>query len=201
MEFNGFVLAGGRGSRMGADKALLTIGGKPLVVRAAEILQPFVREVRLLGPQDRLGHIGLPVIPDVWPDAGPLSAVCTGLTSSDVEWNVFLACDLPLISSTFMELLVQRVRVTLSDAVVPRTEDGWQPLVAAYNVRCRANFVRALQIGQRSIIGRLSEIRVDEITHDDLRRAGLAGSEFTNVNTPAEWARLRDSAGRLDETF
>jgi len=187
---NGFVLAGRNSSRMGRDKALMRLGSQPLILRAAEILRPLVHNVTLLAPPDRYGNLGLPVIADMWPDQGPLAAICTGLISSGTEWNVFLACDLPLVSPRFMELLVQRVRATCSDAVVPRTEDGWQPLSAAYHARCGRAFARAVQQGRRSIIGLFNEIRVDEMTHEEMMSAGLSEVELVNVNTPEEWARL-----------
>ena len=187
---DGFVLAGGKSSRMGQDKALMRVEGKPLVQRAAEILRPFVREITLLAPADRYGNLGFPVVADKWPDQGPLAAVCTGLLSSHAEWNIFLACDLPLVSRQFLQLLVQRVRATCSDAVVPRTEDGWQPLSAAYHSRCRTVFARAIQEGRRSFIGLFEEIPAEVITHDEMVSAGVSEGELTNVNTPEDWARI-----------
>jgi len=186
----GFVLAGGKSRRMGEDKGLMKLGEKPLVVCAAEMLIPFVQEVRLLAPPERFQSFGFTLIPDLWPEAGPLAAVSTGLISSDAAWNIFLACDLPLVSPKLLELLVGRVHTTPLDAVVPRTEDGWQPLAAAYHGRCRPVFEGALQKGQRSLVGLLEEIRVETITPEEMRRAGLSETEFTNINTPEEWARL-----------
>ena len=189
---SGFVLAGGKSSRMGQDKALMRLGGKLLVQRAAEILRPFVREVTLLAPAGRYRNLGLSMVADKWPDQGPLAAVCTGLLSSSAEWSIFLACDLPLVSRKFFQLLVQRVRTTRSDAVVPRTEDGWQPLSAAYHSRCRLAFARALQEGRRSIIGLFDEVRVEAITRDEMVSAGLSKVELVNVNTPEDWARIAE---------
>jgi len=187
---NGFVLAGGKSSRMGQDKALMRLGGKLLVLRATEILSPFVREVTLLAPPARYRDLGVPVVADKWPDDGPLAAVCTGLLSSSAEWNIFLACDLPLISQQFIQLLVRRVRATRSEAVVPRTEGGWQPLAAAYHVCCRTAFAQAVVEGRRSIFRLFDEIRVDEIRHDEMEGAGLSEVEFVNVNTPEDWSRI-----------
>jgi molybdopterin-guanine dinucleotide biosynthesis protein A len=191
-DINGFVLAGGNSSRMGQDKALMQLGGTPLVLRAAEILRPFVREVTLLAPADRYGNLGLPVVADKWPDQGPLAAVCTGLLSSHAGWSIFLACDLPLVSREFIKLLVARVRATRSDAVVPRTEDGWQPLSAAYHSRCQAAFARAMQDGRRSITSLFDEVPVEVITPEQMLSAGLSNEEFTNINTPEDWARVAE---------
>ncbi len=189
---NGFVLAGGKSSRMGQDKALMQLGGKQLVLRATEILRPFVREITLLAPAERYKNLGLPVLRDKWPDRGPLAAVCTGLLDSGTEWNIFLACDLPLVSRQFIQLLVERVRATRSDAVVPRTEDVWQPLSAAYHSRCRRAFTRALQEGRRSMIGLFDEVRVEVITQNEMANAGLSEGELSNMNTPEDWARIAE---------
>ena len=142
---NGYVMAGGKSRRMGQDKALMQLGGKPLVLRSAEILRPFVDAIFLLAPAGRYEYLGLPVVADQWLDQGPLAAIYTALLSSPAAWNIFLACDLPLVSRQFLQLLVERVRNTRSDAVVPRTADGWQPLSAAYHSRCRTMFAQAFQ--------------------------------------------------------
>jgi molybdopterin-guanine dinucleotide biosynthesis protein A len=189
---HGFVLAGGKSSRMGQDKALMPFEGKPLVLRAAEILRPFVRQVTVLAPADRYEDLGLPVVADKWPEQGPLAAVCTGLLSSQAEWSIFLACDIPLVSRQFLQLLVERVQATRSDAVVPRTEDGWQPLSAAYHSRCRTAFARAIEEGRRSMVSLFDEIQVDVITHDGMASAGLSEEELANMNTPEDWARIAE---------
>lgn len=188
---DGFVLAGGKSIRMGRDKALMHFGKEPFVLRAVEILKPFVDDVALLAPQNRYTKLGLRVVADRWPGQGPLAAICTGLLSSSANWNIFLACDLPLLSSHFIQYLVQRIRATRSDAVVPRSEDGWQPLSAAYHSRCRTPFVRALGEGHRSVIRIFDNIRVDMITLDEMGGAGLSDREFANVNTLQDWKRIQ----------
>jgi molybdopterin-guanine dinucleotide biosynthesis protein A len=191
---NGFVLVGGKSSRMGHDKALLQLEGKPLVLRTAEILRPFVSKIALLAPLGRYEHLGLPVVADIWPDQGPLAAVCTGLLSSSAEWSIFLACDLPRVSRQFIALLVERIRVTPCDAVVPRTQDGWQPLAAAYHSRCQTALARAIQEGLRSMIKALDEVRVETITNDEMASAGLSELELANMNTAEDWARIVELA-------
>jgi molybdopterin-guanine dinucleotide biosynthesis protein A len=190
IDTQGFVLAGGKSSRMGRDKARLQRDGKPLVLRAAELMKPFVREVTLLGPPETFGDLGLPVIADQWPDLGPLAAICNGLLHSSAEWNIFLACDLPLLSGHFLKLLVDRASVSQADVVAPHTADGWQPLCAAYHSRCVKACVAALQDGRRSLIKLFDDVRVEAITSGDLAAAGLGESTFTNVNTPDDWARI-----------
>lgn len=191
IKINGFVLAGGKSTRMGQDKAMLRLGNRPLVVRAIGILRPFVHEVKLLAPPNRYENLRASVVSDRWPTQGPLAAVCTGLLDSDAEWNLFLACDLPLISARLITLLINYVRATNSDAVVPRSERGWEPLAAAYHTRCQPAFLRAIDEGQRSVVGLLPQLKVDAITQDEMLAAGVRPVEFTNVNTLEDWERIK----------
>ncbi len=176
---------------MGQDKALMQLDGQPLVLRAAQTLRPFVEKVTLLAPLGRYENLGLPVVPDKWAE-GPLAGVCAALFSTQARWNIFLACDLPLVTHNFVELLVQRVRASQCEAVVPRTSDGWQPLSAAYHANCQASFTQALQQGERSVIRLLEHIGVEEITAEEMQRAGVHELELVNVNTPEDWARIAE---------
>ena len=191
IRMNGFVLAGGKSTRMGRDKALLLLRNTTLILRAAEILKPFVFEVTLLAPPKRYGKLWPSVVADRWPNQGPLGAVCTGLLHSHAEWNVFLACDIPLVSRRFMDLLIRRVCTASSDAVVPRDGDEWQPFSAAYHARCREIFVKAFEEGERSMVRLLDKMSVDVITPVDMLTAGISPVELTNVNTPEDWERIK----------
>jgi len=187
---NGFVLAGGRSSRMAVDKARLTIGGQPLLLRAVNTLKLCLDSVTVVGDGACYDFLHEPTIPDHWPGEGPLAAILTGLEHSTSAWNIFLACDMPLVSGRLIELLIRSVTSSNSDAVVPRTHEGWQPLAAAYHARCDSLFSQALKEGRRSMIDVLDRLRVDMITQDMMVRAGLSDLEFTNVNTPEDWERL-----------
>jgi molybdopterin-guanine dinucleotide biosynthesis protein A len=193
MTIEGFVLVGGRSLRMGRDKARLVLDGTPLVVRAARLLAPFVEKVTFLGPPDRYGDLGFPVLADSSPDLGPLGALCTGLLHSKAAWNIFLACDLPLLTDRLVELLVSRARASGSDAVVPQTADGWQPLCAAYRPRCLDKLKAALRAGKLSVRSALDELDVDALTRAQLAAAGIRPEEFANVNTPEEWDDIKSS--------
>ena len=195
-DIQGFVLAGGKSSRMGRDKGSMQLEGKPLVLRAAEVLRPFVREVTVLGPPERYTDIGLPVIADRWEGLGPLAAICTGLLRSTAEWNIFLACDLPLLSKQFSQLLVDRIQTTGCHVVAPLTDDGWQPLCAAYHTRCRLAFEHAVKEERYSIATLFKEVSVEPITPEQMTAAGLDVREFMNINTPDDWARVTEDLKR-----
>jgi molybdopterin-guanine dinucleotide biosynthesis protein A len=90
-----FVIAGGASRRMGRNKALLELGGIPMVVRMLRLLGPLVAAVRVVATADRYASLGLALLADRWPGQGPLGAIVTALGASSADWNLVLGCDLP----------------------------------------------------------------------------------------------------------
>ena len=186
----GFVLAGGASRRMGLDKALLEFHGKPLLVRAAELLDRHVDSVAIVGNPERYRKLGFAVIPDTIPNRGPLAGICAALGNSAHEWNLILACDMPLVGNALLEILVDRARLTQADAVVPETPQSPQPLCAAYHRRCLPAIKRTLEHSEASVHEALRDIRIDVITPSELRLAGIEDWQFTDADTPEELGAL-----------
>ncbi|MGH9439369.1 MAG: molybdenum cofactor guanylyltransferase [Terriglobia bacterium] len=186
----GFVLAGGASRRMGQDKALLEIAGEPLFLRAANLLKPYVSAVVLLGAPDSYAWSGFLTIPDRCPGSGPLAALLMGLEYSTQEWNIFLACDLPLMRGEFIEMLIRRIsHASGFDAVAPLIQDKWQPLCAAYRQTCAPMIREALRIGKSGVIDVLPDLQLDVITSEHVAALGLSNEIFENVNTPEDWQK------------
>lgn len=100
-EVGGYVLAGGKSSRMGRDKALLELAGKPLVQHAVVKLQRICAEVHLLGNRNELAVYG-PLVRDVHEGRGPLSGIEAALEDSQYDWNLFMPVDMPFLPAAFL---------------------------------------------------------------------------------------------------
>ena len=107
----GFVLAGGRSSRMGVDKALVLLEGRPLVDHALGILREAGLAASLAGGQAELVAFA-PVIEDGQPGLGPLSGICAAIASTHARWSVFISVDLPLLPASLLHYLVGHARAT-----------------------------------------------------------------------------------------
>src|ERR1700689_300760 len=132
-EIEAFILAGGQSSRMGRDKAMLEIGGTPLLTRAAQMLKPLAANVMVVGEERRAAEFGLPVLTDYWPGAGPLGAIATALMSASCPWAFVLACDMPFVNADWLAWLFERAISAPPDsfdALVPATVNGLEPLCA-----------------------------------------------------------------------
>jgi molybdopterin-guanine dinucleotide biosynthesis protein A len=97
----GYVLAGGRSSRMGRDKALLELAGKPLVEHALVKLRRICRDVAILSNNDALTRFG-PVVKDLHPGCGPMSGLEAALAHTVHDWNLILPVDLPFPPTAFL---------------------------------------------------------------------------------------------------
>ncbi len=131
----GFVLTGGRSSRMGRDKALLPIEGSLLVERTAERVRAAAGSVTLIGAPGRYAHLGLPVLPDLVEDCGPIGGLHTALKSTRADWNLVVACDMPGLTAGFLGDLLAAARQLGCACLVPQTDSGLHPLCAVYHRR------------------------------------------------------------------
>jgi len=106
-EIGGYVFAGGRSSRMGRDKALLELAGKPLLRHAVKKLRRICMDVRVLGANPDFAEYA-PIVPDIHPNCGPLGGMEAALAHSIFDWNLFMPVDMPFLPSAFIDQWVRR---------------------------------------------------------------------------------------------
>jgi molybdenum cofactor guanylyltransferase len=118
-EAEGFVLAGGHSSRMGQEKALIQLAGRPLVGHALEILRAAGLESRIAGARSDLSQFA-PLVPDSPQHSGlgPLAGICSALSAATTRFAVFLPVDLPMIPAGLIEYLLHHATVTASALTV-----------------------------------------------------------------------------------
>lgn len=102
----GFVLAGGRSSRMGRDKALVQLDGQPLVAHAISCLRQAGLAVSIAGGKKSLTAFA-PLLEDPQGGLGPLSGICAALESTRSRLAVFLPVDLPMMPASLVRALLQ----------------------------------------------------------------------------------------------
>lgn len=188
----GFILAGGASSRMGRDKALLKIGGVPLALRIARLLEPLVSSVVLVAPADRYGELRLPLVPDDYLGAGPLGGIATALRVSTCEWNLVVSCDLPFLTQAWLEFLISTALADAAEALVPVSAHGRaEPLCAMYHRRCLPAIAVELGMGIRKVTTGLAALAVRTLPYERWKEFDSAGRLFKNMNTPEDYAAAR----------
>ncbi len=188
---------------MGADKALLRLpsGGPTLIERT-------VAAARAAGASDvvivaRAGQplpaiVGVRVVADETPGAGPLAGLATGLAARGHDTVLALACDLPYLSVPLLRWMATAATAATDerdgwDTLVPRlpsdeNPEGWEPLHALYTRDCLPAIRAALARGERRMTALFAHLRVRPLAADAMRPYDPALRSTQSVNTPEAWA-------------
>jgi molybdopterin-guanine dinucleotide biosynthesis protein A len=194
-QVTGYVLAGGESSRMGQNKALLPIGGKPLVVRTARLVESVAGGAVVIGKPEAYRELGLHAASDDWPSAGPLGGIATALGATKAPWNLVVACDLPYLTKAWLNYVIARGLWSQADAVVPMNARGAEPLCAIYHKRCEPAIRAELERGVRGVTEALEGIVVETIAPHEWKAFDSDGLLFKNMNSPQDYQEART---RLD---
>lgn len=182
------ILAGGRSRRMGRDKALLELGPCTLVERVLAAAAPLGAHCMLIADNTRaFARFGVPVHADLRPSSGPLGGLYTALTLAPSPTLLFLACDLPFVTTAFLRFLLRELGE--HQAVVPRTADGLQPLCAVYTRSCLPAVERALDRGDFNMVSFYPGIDVRILEPPQWQSLDPRQRLFTNLNTPEDYQR------------
>ncbi len=181
-----FVLAGGKSTRMGKDKAFLALGDRTLLARALELAGTVTPDVRIVGDANKFAAFGA-AIPDVYRDRGPLGAIHAALVSTTADLNLMLAVDLPYLQPEFLQYLISEARRTGAVVTVARAGGGLQPLCALYRRAFADVAERSLREGRNKIDRLFTELETRVVSEEELSQAGFSGEMFRNLNTPEEW--------------
>jgi molybdenum cofactor guanylyltransferase len=182
----GVVLAGGASSRFGGrPKGLISLAGRAMALRAADMLMRVCSRVAIEAPPNA-GYeaLGLPLL-HAAPEhggRGPLAGMVVGLSSAGEQLVAFAPCDMPLLTAEIYNALLQKCGP--ASGAYAATSKGVEPLVAILNVDMRAALLQALEpheLARTHVI--LDAAGARQIVFPDT-------APFENINTPEDMARI-----------
>jgi molybdenum cofactor guanylyltransferase len=177
------ILAGGDARRFGGrDKSALVVDGRTILERQISELSTVTPDVRVIRRED-----------DLVPGCGPLGGLHAALHAARGDALFLVACDMPFVTAALAAHLLMLPGD--ADAVVPRTDRGYHPLCAVYGRACLPTVERRLAERRLKMLDLLHDLRVREVTADELGRFGDCERLLANVNTPAEYASLEALQG------
>jgi molybdopterin-guanine dinucleotide biosynthesis protein A len=181
--FAGAVLAGGRASRMGGDKALLEVDGRPLIAFPLAALEGAgAASIAIVGGDPRpLAGVGYPVVGDLHRGAGPLGGILTALAAAEHDVVVVLACDQPAVTPSLVRTLVDALD-TGATAAVPLVAGVLQPMTAAFRRDALPDLRRRFDAGERAVHRALDALCVERVT-------GLDPVLFIDLDSPDDLRR------------
>jgi molybdenum cofactor guanylyltransferase len=189
-----FILAGGKSTRMGMDKAFVDYEGRTLLMRTLDLARSVATDVWIVGDKKKFAGLA-PVLEDIFHDRGPLGGIHAALRASPTELNLMLAVDTPFVSSAFLQYLISQARSASEAAViVPRAGGSWQPLCAIYRREFAGVAENALRAHENRIDRLFDVVRTRVIEQQELEGAGFSAAIFQNLNTPEELEAQRQRA-------
>lgn len=176
------IMAGGKSTRMGRDKAFVTLGGKTLLERAVERWKDWGKNLFLsVGGEERekLAPVEATPVFDRYPGFGPMGGLHGGLLVCDTELLLLCAVDTPFLTQEHAEKLAESIGT--ADACV-FTLDGWpQPLFGLYRITCLSVAQLLLEQGEGRMMRLLDAVETVRVPAKDTEA-------FRNLNTPEELA-------------
>ena len=181
---------------MGEDKALKTFLGRPLIQRVIERLSSIADEMIVTTNRpEAYRFLGLPLFPDLKPARGALGGLYTAIASAKNPFVAVVACDMPFASATLFEAQSRLLLDEEVDVVIPRSEEGYEPLHAVYRREtCLPAIEAAIDADQWKVIAWFPQVRVRVLSSDEIKRYDLLGLAFWNVNTPQEFSKAEEIA-------
>lgn len=179
------VLAGGKSSRMGTDKADLCIGDK-------SFLELQIEKGRKLGIQDiqvsgyRGNRCPIPVTPDRLPEKGPLGGLESCLRRAKQEKCLVLGVDIPLIPVTELERLLSAGEKSEASVTILKHGDREQPLIAVYRRDLADAILEEIMQGKGSVFGFINKIGYA------VYESKAPAQYMTNVNSPEIYKQIKE---------
>jgi len=193
-DVSAFILAGGKSTRMGRDKAFVPFEGQTLLARMLDLARLVRLDVRIVGSAEKFASFA-PVVEDVFRDCGPLGGIHAALRASQTNLNLMLAVDMPFVSAAFLQYMISRGQSAPGAmAVVPRNDGRRQPLCAIYRREFADAAETALLAGRNRIDSLFAAIEVRVIEEEEWKRSGFSPAIFRNLNTPEELEDRKRSA-------
>ncbi|HET9995266.1 MAG TPA: molybdenum cofactor guanylyltransferase [Candidatus Acidoferrum sp.] len=196
----GWVLAGGGSTRFGRDKALVEVGGKPMLARMLELVQGVTKSVKIVGPPEKYAEFGVEIISDLWPGEGPLGGIITALEDtaagdSPSEWNLIVSCDMPFLTRDWLACLAERAAKSAAQVVLAHSASGPEPLCACWRTNAAATLRSGFERGVRKVTEGIALLRAEVLDEADWKRFDSAGRLFWNMNTAADLEEVRRAWG------
>jgi molybdopterin-guanine dinucleotide biosynthesis protein A len=180
------ILAGGKGSRMGGNKALRDLRGLPLIEWVIGAIMPQGNEILISANDNQaaLAEFGYPVIQDLLPGyAGPLAGLQAAMHYASGEWVASVPCDTPFLPDDLIERLFEAAGA--AEAAVAVVNGRRQPAIALYRRNVLHKLSAYLDSGERKASAWLDLLEVREAKFDD-------ADAFININSLEEL----EAAGR-----
>ena len=183
MGVSGIILSGGKSTRMGKDKGLIELNGKPMIHHVIDHIDPICNQILISANDKAYENLGYPVFNDEINEIGPAGGIISSLKHSSNEKNIIISCDLPYASTAFIQKLLD-----LSgdyEITLPKSGPHYQPLCAVYSKEVYSVFMEFVKKEIYSLKTIIKQFRIQVVEQADIEEFDLS-KELRNINSPED---------------
>ena len=178
-QVTGIILAGGKSTRFGSDKALFEYKGKKLVEYSIETIKTLSDTILLsTNSPEKFDFTGLQTVTDIYPVCGPVAGIHACLQQSKTEHNLIIGCDLPWLDPRLFRLLLEKNPGF--QVVIPSHNGHYETMASYYHKSCAGHLEQALQNKQYKVLDAIASLKTlyAEIQNEEFYSERL----FSNIN-------------------
>ena len=180
------VLAGGKSSRMGTDKALLELNGETFMQMLCREFDDFEEKMIARGNRSEIPEVSWSCISDIYVNRGPIGGLHAVLSQMESDAVFCISCDMPLLQKSLVSLLFQYMKEGI-DAVIAVTEDGRKhPLCGIYRKSVVGILEKQILSGNNRMMAALEQMQVTYVTILD-----ADSRQLKNINTPEDYSAIQ----------
>ena len=180
MDFDIYILAGGKSSRMKREKGLVQINNKSMIEHVIDANVPFQQPIHIITNSDQYAHLPYPCISDIHQEIGPLGGLHAALTHCSKKGLLLLSCDTPFVQHKFLQTII-KARDTSFQAIIPSFQNKIHPLLGWYNKTAIALVEKQISLQNY----RMTDL-IDKLKTKQLDCSHFPTSFFQNINCPKD---------------
>jgi len=190
------ILAGGKSSRLGRDKALQVICGKSLIQWVVDRVAILSTEIVIATAHGEVipcsSAVRIKTVADIYPGKGPLMGIYSGLIAASSSRAIVVGCDTPFLNVSLLEYMTQIC--STFDVIVPWTKNKVEPLCAVYSKNCLAPIQELLEQNELGISRLFGMVKVKYVEEDEINSFDPEHLSFFNINSQDDLERARKLA-------
>ena len=183
-----YILAGGKSSRLGTDKGLYLLNGKPIIEYVISQLKPVVTNIVIVTNNKEYEQFGYEIIADNIADNGPSGGIHAALKHTGTNQNFIVSCDMPFITSDSILFMINNsmgYQIT-----VPVNNGKFEPLFAVFSKECFTKWEEIINNGTKKMMDIINQFNTLKVNIDN--NPLFPKSLFLNINTPEDLQKAVD---------
>jgi len=192
---NAIILAGGKSSRFGTNKALYKLEQKPMLINIIEKLNPLFDKIYVIGDKnyDYNNLKNVEYLADEIPNKGPLGGLYTGLKATDSEYNYLQACDMPFVCKEYLEYMKNHIKINSNyDAYIPEKNGYLEPFVGFYKKNIKDEVLDLIRQGKLNFDNLFEKIKINRIAEDKIEEIADTDRIFFNINKKEDLIKYKN---------